>query len=204
LRVRWNRFWKGSGFGLRRFRLLAVGVGWGFVWSASAQSETKITTNYYTVSANTPRELRAALNREKAPKGLDASDARTGWNIQWTYRVAPADTGCQLRSFETRTTITVTLPKWDATPEAQPGMEQRWKDYLKALAKHEDGHRAIAASAATEMHKRVHAIKETPTCDGLTEAIKKAAHETLSEFRAKEAQYDRKTEHGATQGARLF
>jgi len=189
---------------VKPWRWLAAALGLSGAWSTSAQSEMKVTTNYYTVSGNTLRELREALERTKPRKSLGTSDARTDWNIQWSYKLAPDETGCQLRSLETKTTIAITLPKWDPAPGAQPGMEQRWKDYLKALATHEDGHRAIAASAATEMHKRIHAIKETPTCDALAESIKKAANETLSEFRAKDAQYDRKTDHGATQGARLF
>ena len=182
---------------------LAVSVGFACAGFAQAQNAVKITTNYYTVSASTARELRARLDQSQPWKGRRPSDASTDWNIQWTYSVVSSETGCRVRSVETKTEITITLPRWVPGPDSSPGLVQHWEDYLKALMEHEAGHCRIVQAAAAEIRKRTQMLRETPTCEALGDFINAAANKALSEYRAQEAQYDRKTGNGATQGARF-
>lgn len=184
-------------------RPLAMGFGFYCALAAQAQDVTQVSTNYYTVSGNTMRELRWALNQSRPWKDHRPADAMTDWNIHWTYQVVPTETGCQLKSMTTRTTISITLPKWVPGPDASPQLAEQWDRYLKALLKHEEGHRTIAHAAAAEMRKRIQAFEEASTCEALAAGIKKTAQDTLSEYRGKEARYDRETENGASQGARF-
>jgi len=168
-----------------------------------AQDTMTVTTNYYIVDGTSARELRAALDRSNPLKGKSASDARTDWDVHWSYQTISSVTECRLRSVEIRTTITITLPKWVPSSNAAPDLQQRWETYLKALLKHEEGHRALAQIAAADVGKQVRSIKGAASCDALGESITTKANATIAEYREKEAQYDRKTEHGATQGARF-
>jgi len=183
--------------------IFAIGLASCCALAALAQDTMTVTTNYYTVDGTTARELRAALDQSRSLKGQSASDARTDWDIHWSYQTISSATECRLRSVEIRTTITITLPRWVSSSKAAPDLQQRWQSYLKALLKHEEGHRALAQIAAAEVGKQVRSIKGAPSCDALGESIKTKANATIAEYREKEAQYDRKTEHGATQGARF-
>lgn len=184
-------------------RRLLPGVWLGCALAACGQDVVQVKTNYYSVAGASARDIRVGINQARPWKDRGPGDGWTDWDIHWSFRSASSSAGCRLRSFETKTTITITLPKWVPASEAPPELAQRWDEYIKALQKHEEGHRALAQMAAAEMRKRVQAVKEAPTCDALAESIKKTANGTLLEYREKEAQYDRKTENGAIQGARF-
>src|ERR1051326_27346 len=55
--------------------------------AGQAQEVVKVTTNYYTIRASTIGELRAALDEGRPWKNHEQVDARTEWNIQWSYRI---------------------------------------------------------------------------------------------------------------------
>jgi len=188
---------------LRPLLMLVIGLAPCCAVAALAQDTMTVTTNYYTVEGSSPRELRASLDQSRSLKDRSPSDARTDWDIRWAFQTISSDTECRLRSVEIRTTITITLPRWVASSNATPDLQQRWQDYMKALVKHEDGHRVFAQLAASEVGKQLRSIKVAANCDALAESIKTKANATIDEYHEKEAQYDRKTEHGATQGARF-
>ena len=118
------------------------------------------------------------------------------------YAISPATTSATVRT-DIDKIIQAGHPSSVTTDNAAPDLQQRWQNYLKALLKHEDGHRVLAQFAAAEVGKQLRSIKAAPNCDALAESIKTKANATIVEFREKEAQYDRKTEHGAAQGARF-
>src|SRR6266481_410974 len=182
---------------LRPLLMLVIGFASCCALAAMAEDTMTVTTNYYTVEGTSVRELRAALDQSRSLKGRSPSDARTAWDIRWSFQTISSETECRLRSVEIRTTITITLPRWVPSSNAAPDLQQRWQNYLKALLKHEDGHRVLAQLAAAEVGKQVRSIKGAPSCDALGESIKTKANATIAEYREKEAQYDRKTEHGA-------
>ena len=188
---------------MRLLLLVAISFASCCVLDALAQDTMTVTTNYYTVYGTGVRELRAALDQSRRLKDRSPSDASTDWDIRWAYKTITSETECRLLSVEIRTTITITLPRWVPRSEAPPDLQQQWQNYLKALLKHEDGHRALAQMAAGEVGRQMRSIKGAINCEALAALIKTKADATIAEYREKEAQYDRKTEHGATQGARF-
>ena len=168
---------------------------------ASAQDTVQLSTNFYNISGATEWELRQSINQSRPWKDKDATDARTEWKIQWTYTSIPAGETRRLRSLETRTTITYTLPRWTPGPEAPKTLRDRWTKYSAALKTHEDGHSRIALVAAGEIRKRVNALPEPPAAARLDKQINDIANKVVAEYRAVEATYDKKTTHGASQGA---
>lgn len=174
-----------------------------FLAEASAQDSLIITTNYFKVSGASERELRRSINQSRPWKDKPEGDAHTAWKIEWTFSMTSSQTACRVHSFATKTAITMTLPKWTSNPSAPQALARRWESYLAALKVHEEGHKQIALAAAAEIQKRVKALKPAPECDALSASVNNTARDVIAEYRQKEIEYDRKTDHGATQGARF-
>ncbi|HEY2952871.1 MAG TPA: DUF922 domain-containing protein [Verrucomicrobiae bacterium] len=153
------------------------------------------------MSGATEMDLRRSINQSRPWKDKDATDARTEWKIQWNYTTIPAGDGYRLRSLETKTTITYTLPRWTPGPESPKPLREHWARYSAALKTHEDGHTRIALVAAGEIRKRVNALPEAPTARRLERQINDIADKAVAEYREVETTYDKKTIHGASQGA---
>lgn len=174
-----------------------------FAAGGLSQDSLTVTTNFYQVYGTTGRQLRESIEQLRPWKDQGARDAYTGWKIEWSFRFTSSENSCQLQSMTTKTTVTVTLPKWASAAQAPPALVQRWTNYLNALNKHEEGHKQIAYAAAAEIRKRVKALKPQPTCEALTASLNSTADKVVKEFRQKETDYDRTTDYGTTQGARF-
>jgi predicted secreted Zn-dependent protease len=175
----------------------------GFALEALAQNSLMITTNFYHVSGATEQELRDSIHQSRPWKDRSEGDAHTEWKIEWSFNLASSEQEFQVQSFATKTTINVTLPKRIPNPQAPGPLDQKWARYINALKAHEEGHKQIALSAAAEIRKRVGALGAEPTREAVVTSINTAANQTIAQYRQKEAEYDRKTAHGVTEGARF-
>ena len=148
---------------------------------------------YYDISGSTASELRQSLDTlSPVDKNGYRSDARTDWYIRW-YWIGFGLKWCALRSAVTATQIVVTLPRWDAPPDASDKLVTKWNAYMLALVEHEKGHVDLAVARFPDVAQ---AIQEAAcdTADARAEAV-------LSELRDADLRYDHETHHGATQGA---
>jgi predicted secreted Zn-dependent protease len=158
--------------------------------------------DYRDVSGDTETALVAALKGSaSADSAGDRFFAHTHWRLTWNFRVESGNGSCRLASATTELDVDMTLPRWDAPPSASPELVKRWNTFMKALRKHEDGHRDIAVAAANAIEK--HAVKAAPetSCEMLKKTLSQIADSTLHEYRDRENSYDTTTMHGRTQGA---
>jgi predicted secreted Zn-dependent protease len=93
------------------------------------------------------------------------------------------------------------LPRWIAPTNAPAEVRAAWAKYIAALEAHEAGHAELAIAAAAEMHKRMERIGSESDCNTLQTRVQTECQSVLDSFRAQEKDYDRRTRHGATQGA---
>jgi len=168
-----------------------------------SQDTLRRTTNYYSVTGASLPEIRQSLRRAHPWKNRSSLDGMTDWRIEWQFAVTPSSDGCRCTSFTTRTTITVTLPRWIPPTNAPPNLKQTWNRYLAALEKHEAGHVEMALAAVASQHKQVQQIGNWPHCETLRQKVDGLARQILDEFRRRDEEYDRLTQHGARQGAFL-
>ena len=159
--------------------------------------------NYYEVTGRTAAEVRRSMNvvRPTDSHGLRV-DARTTWDIHWTYRYQPAPAGCVVTEFNVTLTTAMTLPKYSYLPSAQPLLRTAWNNYYAALIRHEKGHvniAELAQGAIREAGPRITAAK----CSDIAAAIDRRGQEILAQYRTQEVQYDKETNHGMTQGAKF-
>ena len=159
--------------------------------------------NYYLVTGRTGAEVRAAMNKVRPTDshGLRV-DARTTWDIRWSYRFRPGPDGCVVTSFNVTLTTAMTLPKWTDLTTAPVALQNQWNAYYTALLQHEQGHIRIgelAAGAIREAGPKVTAAN----CSTMGAAIDRKGQELLAEYGRQEVRYDAETNHGVKQGAKF-
>jgi predicted secreted Zn-dependent protease len=159
---------------------------------------------YYDIAGDSTTELRESLNRQR-PVGPDGvrHDAVTLWYARWQYRTATSGRGCAVASFEVSLDIVTTLPRWTNEATAPSSLIARWRNYNAALLLHEDGHKAIAKETADAIRAAGTNVQSSSSCAELAGAIDKVANDVLKQYREKQRQYDKDTQHGRTQGARF-
>ena len=142
-------------------------------------------------------EVRQSLDQAKRLTGAGAMDATTAWRIDWRFAVKPATNGCGLGAFTTKTTITPTLPFWKPVATVTARDRQAWEFFFTALAQHEAGHARNALVAAAEIQRRCREIGRDPDCNSLKARINSLAGSIIQDHRKRDAEYDRRTAHGA-------
>ena len=128
-------------------------------------------------------------------------DGHTRWYVTWRYRYNNFGNTCAITSVATRVTVTIALPKWDGEIAAVNDTRSKWSRFLAALELHEQGHRQLGIDAAKDIDRAISGMRGR--CDTLEARVSEAGNAILNKYRQFELDYDRDTDHGATQGARF-
>jgi predicted secreted Zn-dependent protease len=156
----------------------------------------------YAISGSTPSDLRREMNSKGfRDNGGQIFDGYTRWDITWRYRYNNFGNACAIVSVATRVTVTITLPKWDGEITADNDTRSQWSRYLAALELHERGHRQLAIDAAKEIDRVISGMNGK--CSTLEARANGAGDAILNRYRQLQLDYDRDTNHDATQGARF-
>lgn len=175
------------------------------LWSATAaaQDALLIRTNYYPVTGATLPELHRSLEQRR-PRGTSGRhDGFTVWKVDWNAAIQQHGQVNRPGAFTTRTTITITLPRWAPSTHAAPGLVKTWNDYMAKLDEHEQGHVQLVRAAVSDMHTRVESVAPGSDARAVRQQIDALAREILAICTRKNQEYDQRTRHGATQGAML-
>src|SRR2546423_805245 len=122
------------------------------------------------------------------------------WHLTWNYQTHGEFAQCTIVRVTVTLTSTVTLPVWTHPSGVDSGLVLQWEQYLRALAVHERGHRAIAYAGAGRVIRAIRGVSDQ-SCAVIRNAVRAAVEPLVAAIRAEEAQYDLETRHGATQGA---
>ena len=150
---------------------------------------------YYDVSGDTAEELAEEMERD-GPNGFAGF---VEWFITWDWDQSDSEP-CYVPSGSVTVRTVTTLPDWADRGSASANLGNRWDDFLETLMEHEVGH----ARNATRTGERIESLLESassPTCRALSRDLDDEAYEELDDARQWDIQYDRRTRHGATQGA---
>jgi predicted secreted Zn-dependent protease len=171
------------------------------IFSIAAGAQTvRWTTNFYSVSGASFREIRDSISRSRPWK--DGFDGDTRWRVEWRFNTLQTSSGCVCTSFSTTTTITTTLPRWSPSANILPQTKEQWTRYFTNLAQHEAGHARLGLAAAKEIQKSIADITAQPDCARLQITINEQADKIVADYREREKEYDRRTVHGTKVGER--
>ena len=164
---------------------------------------------YYNVRGRNSAELRAAMNAKGPLNEAQGKrfDARTDWALSWDGldfdRALAAKRIFRLTKWTLKLEATVILPRWENERDGLPFERRRWRVYLARLNLHEAGHVKLAEQTATALEQSFGKLGFFPSQKKLETAVKTRAEKILRDYTAKHGEYDRRTRHGKTQGARF-
>lgn len=125
----------------------------------------------------------------------------TRWHVRWNFRWrARADGGCEMTTVATTLDVTITLPRL-RTDDADTAAE--FKTFVRALAAHEEGHRALAQETAATIDRTLMALHSVGPCKEFTARANGIADDLVHAAQLRERLYDIETNHGCKQGACL-
>ena len=151
-------------------------------------------------------DLRKAMNA-KGP--IDANtgkrfDARTDWKLGWKYKYDKnSKNQFKLSSHSIQITATIHFPEWDNMKTGNPQTRRLWLVYIHNLKRHEMGHVELAQRAGKVLSDRLSQLGTFNSRLEIEEAIKKKAEEVTRIHQALHEDYDRRTNHGKSEGARF-
>jgi len=172
---------------------------------AQAEPIVSETIIYYDVSGADAREVRESLNRNRPTSEADGKrhDAYTQWYVSWKYQYRLQKAGCAIVSVSTEVKTTITFPRLKADTTTPEPLKSSFARYVNDLMLHEKGHVQIALDIARRIETGIRALPSQSNCDTLQEAANTFGHALLKEANQADIDYDMRTGHGATQGARF-
>jgi predicted secreted Zn-dependent protease len=160
--------------------------------------DLQIAVNHYTVQG---RDY-ASLGQSLAANGPKGYHGLATWTIGYEFTTKKLRDGCQMDTVKVKVGGTILMPKWADEQAASPDLQQRWRAYYAALKLHEDGHIQHGREMAMLVKERLLGLGLVP-CDR-TQALAAAEFNTIvANLKTRDAEYDARTNHGASQGARL-
>ena len=163
--------------------------------SATGLATTPNTT-YYDVSGASYDAVLAGLRAGSSGPHFARADWRLSYDVRW--RQGPS--GCAVTDVRTTLQLGVRLPRWTPPPGAPGELVARWERFIAALKVHEEGHLANGRGAERET-KAALATLSAPDCGSLDARAKERFQRIIDAYNARDAEYDRATGHGRTQGA---
>lgn len=159
---------------------------------------------WYDVTGTDARALWQSIT-VAGPKGDDGRvfAGRTDWNLGYRYQTRVLDGQCRVTTVTTKLTVSMVLPRWRDEARAPAELRAGWQRYLRALRDHENGHRDNGVAARTEVEARVRGLAPRRDCAGIDAEAKAVANEVVARYVELDREYDRRTQHGLTQGARF-
>lgn len=160
---------------------------------ASAGQNVNIQT--YWISGTNAEELQKQLWGR-----FDGDNAGTTWKVSWHYVERVTSEACTPARVTTSIDVQFIFPEWTDETLAPTRLQTKWRRYLAALKRHQDGHKDIGLTAAHVLRLTIQGMG-AKDCVKLKAAVDMAAKEIIARYRQIEQDYDIKTNNGAAQGA---
>lgn len=170
--------------------------------SARAEVVERVRQESYVARHAAGQSLLEALNAA-SPIRQDGRTfhGHTRWHIRWNFRWRQQPDGvCEMTSIATELNVTITLPRL-RTDDANAAAE--FDTFVRALAAHEDGHRALAQETAATVDRTLASLRGAGPCADFTARANAIADELVRAAKQRERQFDIDTNHGCKQGACL-
>jgi predicted secreted Zn-dependent protease len=169
---------------------------------ALAKNSVSESYKFYLVTPNSKDEILHSLNK-KSPI-LENGKVFHGYahsNINWKFKWKYTASKCWITSAKTELNTTYTLPKLVAD---LTDVSEIWDQWYPNLLLHEKGHHKLAVDVAKKVQHAIAKIPSQSTCKGLEKKANSIGHTLISELDKQNKAYDKRTNHGETQGASLF
>ena len=159
----------------------------------------RTTVVYYDVRGRTFEEVRADMMRLGPSIDGFSFVGETRSPMRWSWRTESTGTSsCRIRDVSVSVNAQITLPRWTAPPDTEPGLAAEWQRFITALEVHEAGHKDISAKAANEVVRRLSGL--STLCSDIRNRANDVARRMVDWASEQQRVYDVTTRHGLTQG----
>lgn len=172
---------------------------------AVAEPKVTETVEHYEISGASPWEVRKALDQAGPIDSTENKrfDAVTKWYVNWRYRYQRTEQSCAIASATTDVKVTITMPRLKDEGAAPPALRQAFERYTANLLVHEKGHGKIGIDIARRIEDGLAGLPAEPNCDRMGQVANEFGRKLIREANQQDIDYDARTRHGATQGARF-
>ena len=153
---------------------------------------------FYPVRGETIAQIAPQTNQAK-----DGFAAYASWNTDWSFLQNDDDESCTVTSGSAALDSTITYPRWDPPAGADPRAVAEWRRFIDDLTTHELGHITIALQGADAIDELLDSGLSAATCGEVERLANRAAIRLHQRYDRLNADYDRETDHGRTQGSTL-
>lgn len=155
----------------------------------------KVETVYYSIYGSSYEEL----SQQMAQKGPRGFSAYTSSSLKYNYRTTSAGSACRIAQINVDYVLTYTMPQWEAPDSAPPALIDWWGKFYTALLSHEENHGRIADQRYSAIRTKLSSLGTRPSCAEFGPLLTQEYNVISQEFAAKQAEYDRLTQHGRTE-----
>jgi predicted secreted Zn-dependent protease len=156
----------------------------------------------YAVTGESASELREDLYRKRPPSPDGRRfDANVLWSLTWSFHFDAAPRACALNNATVELQMLVRLPVLAADAAPSQTTRDRWESFARLLETHEAGHVDTYVEGAHALQEAFAAVLPMASCEELRTVLGDIGASAIEAIRAADIEYDRRTDHGRSQGA---
>lgn len=120
------------------------------------------------------------------------------WRVHYRHETRPAGNACEVAAVRIGVDGDILMPQWTGLAEASPTDRERWQRMYDLLMVHEQGHIQHGREFAVLLRQRLLGLGRMP-CAEVETRLRQEYELLMSNLRHRDAEYDRRTEHGLRQ-----
>jgi predicted secreted Zn-dependent protease len=155
---------------------------------------------WYEVGGATVQELRKSMDANTPVSGFDAE---AKWWVDWRYQWRTNGQQCVLDNVQVMLRVETTFPRLTSEDGMSTDVLQKWWNYSARLMAHERTHARHGAMAAEEIDRKLKSFTIPGACSDMEDKANAAAMAIIKKANKSDEDYDRRTDHGATEGVVL-
>lgn len=176
------------------------------ILASRAQAELLVSTDYdfYAIAPANRYDIRSELN-SRSPVAATGHDftGHTDWRLHLSFHSQLQAGVCRISDATITLLVRYTLPRLDDNYFYDWATESAFNRYYSALLTHEQGHAESGQLAASELQASLGRLRSRNGCPALRQSVDASFNRILDKYRQRDIDYDRRTDHGRSQGADL-
>ncbi len=165
--------------------------------------ETRFAVTTYNVQGQSVKKIHQSLEANALSDPHEIGKrfyARTDWYLSAKWFYVPTARGCEVERAQVSIIVTMTLPAL-VTTNVAPEVQARWNTFLNNTVQHEREHVKIAYDGARDYQKQLGNYPPAVNCTAIQSQLQDLFRQHYDLIDRTNVEYDRKTQHGITQGA---
>lgn len=164
--------------------------------SPTLGESSDVRVRHYDVNGLTHQEVVRSI-AARGPKGFHALAT---WKPSYQFWSTREGSQCRVSRVQLHLEADILMPRWVDAARAPAELVRRWDRHYAALMLHEQGHIQHGREFGVIARKAIMGLPPVP-CEEIQARVERLFAELSRDYGDRDADYDRRTNHGQTQGA---